>query len=266
MKKLFFKKRNAEYFRRKRINTELVKLKKQRRNNLVFKMVPLLILFFIILLGSLYFISPLSKVSEVNIINSKNQQKINNINGLDFNKNDSLLFVKKNYKFAKKTLLDKNQNVKNVKFRISNINKLQVNVTRENVNAYLLKNKKYFEIFANGKIADKSIPKDNLKNYCILKNFNDSKNIREVVKAYKDIPDKIKPTINYIKNKSNKSNPKRVLLSMKDGNYIIANYDTLSKKIEYYPKIAFSLKQKSIINIEIGGYSYPLKHKLNQDS
>lgn len=259
MKRIFFKKRNAEYFRRKRISTKLIKLKKQRRDNLIFKMIPLLILFSLILLISFYFISPLSKVSTINFVDSKSHNKITNINGFKFHKNDSLLFVKKNYKFAKKTLLKENQDVKNVKFSISNINKLQVSVIKEDVNAYLLKNNKYYKIFANGKISNKSIPKDKLKNYCILKNFNDSKEIKSVVNSYKNIPNKIKPTINYIKNKSNKSNPKRVLLSMKDGNFIIANYNTLSKRIEYYPEIASTLKQRSIINIEIGAYSYPLK-------
>lgn len=261
MKKIFFKKRNAEYYRRKRINTELIKLKKQRKNNLIFKMMPLLIFFSVIMLSSIYFISPFSKVGKINFVNSNKQKEIKQVDGLSFNKGDSLFFVKKNYKFAKKDLLDKNRDFKNVKFRISNINNLQIVITKEKVNAYLLKDKKYFEIFANGKISDKPILKDKVKDYCVLTNFNNSKKIREVVKVYKNIPDKIKPSINYIKNKANKSNPNRVLISMKDGNFIIANYDTLAKRIEYYPEISASLKQKSIVNIQIGAYSYPLKSR-----
>jgi cell division protein FtsQ len=71
---------------------------------------------------------------------------------------------------------------------------------------------------------------------------------------------KVKPVIrngiSAIAYRPNKVSPRRLVIYMRDGNTVYADYKTVGKKLAYYPGIAATMKDPGIIDLQVGAYSY----------
>ncbi|KAA9322887.1 cell division protein FtsQ/DivIB, partial [Lactobacillus jensenii] len=94
------------------------------------------------------------------------------------------------------------------------------------------------------------------KSITIFVSYSNKSSLFTDLKALKSIPTKLRNQISIINGRSIRKN--KIVLLMKDGNIIIGNTDTIAQKIKYYPKIKSTLNNKSVIDLEIGAFSYPL--------
>ena len=71
---------------------------------------------------------------------------------------------------------------------------------------------------------------------------------------------KLKPAIrngiSSVSYQPTKDYPDRVIIYMRDGNTVYGDLNTIGNKMEYYPAISASMKNKGIIDLQVGAYSY----------
>ncbi|MBA0948564.1 cell division protein FtsQ, partial [Enterococcus gallinarum] len=53
------------------------------------------------------------------------------------------------------------------------------------------------------------------------------------------------------------SNKNLIQLNMNDGNQVIVNIQNLASQMKYYPQVAKEMKEKGVIDMEVGIFSYP---------
>ncbi len=71
---------------------------------------------------------------------------------------------------------------------------------------------------------------------------------------------KLKPAIrngiSSVSYQPTKEYPDRVIIYMRDGNTVYGDLNTIGDKMGYYLAIAASMKNKGIIDLQVGAYSY----------
>ena len=119
-----------------------------------------------------------------------------------------------------------------------------------------MKQNRYSEVLENGIVSEQSVtqPKSGTPVYG---NFKNAKTLHRMILQYAKLDSEIKRSISEIHDAPNKDNPNRVHLFMNDGNEVYASIPTFAQKMAYYPGIAAKMKQKGVVNLEVGAYSYP---------
>lgn len=95
----------------------------------------------------------------------------------------------------------------------------------------------------------------------VLKKFKNPEKLRRTIKQYRRIDPPVRAVMSTISFSPTKSNPDRIFIQMSDGNKVYASISTFGDKMDYYPSINSKLKVKSVINLEVGAYSYPITKK-----
>mgnify|MGYP001068670882 FL=1 len=93
--------------------------------------------------------------------------------------------------------------------------------------------------------------------YPVFYNFKDKAKLKLAVTKIQELPTELKKSVSEIHYDPSKVNPDRIKLYMNDGNEVIADLSTLTKKMKYYPQIATKMEQKGIVDLEVGAFSYP---------
>ena len=110
-----------------------------------------------------------------------------------------------------------------------------------------------YNILANGQLQ----PATSSKNRISYQGF--SKNRPALKKTAIQIG-KVKPVvrngISTIAYRPTKVSPRRLIIYMRDGNTVYADYDTVGKKLPYYPAIAATMKKAGVVDLQVGAFSY----------
>lgn len=147
--------------------------------------------------------------------------------------------------------------IKSAKLKMAGLNQIKLDLQEYKTLAYVNQNGKYYKILNNKKIARQKLTKMQIdKSIPIFVSYSNKSSLFTDLKALKSIPTKLRNQISIINGRSIRKN--KIVLLMKDGNIIIGNTDTIAQKIKYYPKIKSTLNNKSVIDLEIGAFSYPL--------
>ncbi len=225
----------------------------QRRN--FRKMWPLLAGLVLVIGFMLFVISPVSHVHKVKITG-------NEIVSIDQIKHyspvrvgTSLFSVWGKTDRLAKNLKDRSQRMASVKIRLTSFNDIQIKVAEYPTIGYLNVDHGYQPILKSGVIVKNKIlnPRDG---FPILKKFSNSRILRRTIAQYRKISPPVRTAIDTISYSPSKTNPDRVFIQMNDGNRVYASISSFGDKMDYYPSINAKLKTKSVINLEIGAYSY----------
>ncbi|CAM2823785.1 cell division protein FtsQ/DivIB [Fructilactobacillus fructivorans] len=246
--------KNSRY----RVGHQIPGIRRQQRRQLIKGFLPILLAFSIIALISLYFVLPYSRISEIKVQTDRQLADANINKQIPFQAGDSLFMVKRNQSKAQQYVLNHNAEVKKIDFVFTHHNQLNVKVMGYSDPEYALRNGKYYPVYPSGNISNQAVKIKKLDDVCVLSGFNQKEEIKNVLKQYKNIKPPIRNQIKELQSATTKSNPERIKIVMKDGNEVYVKTSTMAEKMAYYPSIAKTLKQKSVINMEVGAYSYPL--------
>lgn len=234
-------------------------LKAYQRHNLK-KMSPLILLALLIIAVMGFFISPYSRVSSVRITGNEivSIKQIKHYSPIK--KGTPLISVWGKTEKMAAELKKRSQRMQSVEIKLLHFNQVTIKVAEYPTIGYLYGNGGYQPILKSGVII-----KDKVLNpragFPILKKFHNAKRLRRTVQQYRRIDPPVRASIGTISYSPTKSNPDRVFLHMHDGNRVYASIDSFGDKMDYYPSINSKLKVKSIINLEVGAYSYPITKK-----
>ena len=233
----------------------LPNFKAYRDKKLRKRLLILVVIFLVPLLGSLYYISPLSKVSAVVVAENPLTPKEALIESSQIVKNERLwpqFFARQRIA----TAIEKaNPRVKKATITLQQWNQLHLHVEEYSESAYLVKGNAYLPILENGTILQEP-QKEVTKGRVIVENFTDETLILETLKQYKELPEEIQDAISQITYAPSKKNEELLTIFMNDGNQVIVGISKLADHMKYYLQVAKEMSEKGVIDMEVGIYSY----------
>lgn len=234
----------------------LPKLKMQRDSLLYRRLTFLIILFSIPLLFTIYYVSPLSKLAKVTVTGNRKLTTEAVLQAADFKLQDNL-WSQFFHREKNQEKLEKAQpRIKRTRVAIENFNQFHLTVTEYREVAMLAKGNEYSPILENGQVMDETLKKDE-QNLPILEDFKSEKKILAVLQNYQKLTPKIRSGISQIKYTPTKSNDELLKLYMNDGNQVIVNISNLTQQMRYYPQVANDMKEKGVVDMEVGIFTYP---------
>lgn len=233
----------------------LPNFKAYRDKKLRKRLLILVVIYLVPLLGSLYYISPLSKVSAVVVAENPLTPKEALIESSQIVKNERLwpqFFARQRIA----TAIEKaNPRVKKATITLQQWNQLHLHVEEYSESAYLVKGNDYLPILENGTILQEP-QKEVTKGRVIVENFTDETLILETLKQYKELPEEIQDAISQITYAPSKNNEELLTIFMNDGNQVIVGISKLADHMKYYLQVAKEMSEKGVIDMEVGIYSY----------
>ncbi|WP_071130826.1 cell division protein FtsQ/DivIB [Enterococcus timonensis] len=244
---------------------QLPNMHKVRKNRLTGRLILLISTFLLVILLTLYFLSPLSKLEKITI--EGNQQVSNQeiLQQTNFALDKGLWGqVFSSDQQAEAILLNIPQ-VKEAKVTYQPLNSLEITVAEFATSGLLLKDQAYYPILENGVVlTEKAVPVQS--GLPILENFSQTDLILQTLNQYKELVDSVKVNISEIYYSGTSENVKQITLTMNDGHKVIAQISDLAQKMEKYPQIVGNLTEPSIIDLEAGIFSYPQSQEATENS
>ncbi|UQS85546.1 FtsQ-type POTRA domain-containing protein [Apilactobacillus apisilvae] len=235
--------------------------KKIKIGKIKFKLKKTLIIFIPLIFALIfltYLISPLSKFDSVQIDGNGYIPKNYVKKLLNVNTGDSIFKVVGHRKKIVNKLLDNDHRIKSVSIRILSFNKLIVQVRPYKEIGYETRGLAHYLILENGSVSNSPIDNPNDIKLPYIVNFKDRDNLKSIIDKYMSLPKDIRDNIRVISYAPTKVYPDELHIYMRDGNKVLVLLSNFSYKMQFYRSIATKLKYKSIINMEVGAYSYPI--------
>jgi cell division protein FtsQ len=210
--------------------------------------------FAVILIITLYIISPLSKIKTVTVVgnhdlSSAEVQRITNIKPGRYIYN-----VVKEPNAALRAGQKENPQLKSIKIKRTGMRSVKLTVSEYPVIGVINRQGKQQVLLSNGKYR---APNGSLTNFVTYSNFGDAPvHLKITAQEIGTLPVAIRHSISDASFAPTKLNPDRIRLLMNDGNTVYVTADQLGKKMKYYPQIVTKMQGNGVIDLQYGAYSY----------
>lgn len=213
---------------------------------------------FIVCAGwSIYFISPLSKVSEIEVV-GLSQVPVELVQENDgITKGQSIWTILANRYRTANLLKNASPKIKDASVQLVAWNKMRLNIEENPAVGYYQSDDKTFELLADGHIIE---VENNVatKDYPVLSMFTDDTQYKALAKQLEKVPASVIREIVDIQYSNDNKNHQKIYLKMKDGNRVIGNLKDIGDKLGYYPSISKQLNGKiGTVDMEVGIYFTP---------
>lgn len=241
---------------------KLKELQKKRANR---RFIFYIMSFFALIAAIIYFQSPLSKVSSVEVTGNRHisSEEIVKLSGIT---NDDNIWKVKEQKVSRK--IEKHAEIKNVNVNKSFFSTVELVIEENERTAYLLQGGKFHPILETGKILPALEADEVPVSAPVLMNWEPSDALQEMAAELRKVPASIMNNIAEVHYEPTKSDRFHITLFMNDGREVSATIRNFAEKITAYPAIASRLKpeQKGVIHLEVGAYfkAYDKKEKEKQ--
>ena len=204
----------------------LPNVKKTRNKRLYRRLAFILTCLGTAILVALYFVSPLSRLSEVTVSGNKSVESQAIIQQSKLETGSGLWEQYSNRNYFSANIQKKFPIIKKANIKLNGITLAETT-----------------------KAAESGKP--------IFENFKEDKLIPELMVSYNKLPQEIKQGISEIKYAPSKTNKDLINVYMNDGNRVIVNISDLSEKMAYYSQVAEQMDKPGIVDMEVGIFSYP---------
>lgn len=207
-----------------------------------------------------YLFSPLSRVQSIKVTGNKEFSKAQVMKAGNVHQNDWIFPYLLGQQDKSTEVYKKQAKLLSYKVDRQGLNRLKIIVKENPVAGLVLRNNYYYTILDNGKVIRKSKTQPS-SDYPVFKNFHSSSVLKTLLTQYKQLPAVVRTGISEIDYAPSKDNPNKLHLYMNDGNEVYAVLPSFAAKMKYYPQMAADMKQKGVIDLEVGAFSYPFKDK-----
>ena len=247
------KKKKAE---RKQAKREAKETREQIAPRHVYRALPVLILSSILLILAVYFISPYSKLKNIEVTGNKQLSKTEVLDASSIQKEDYTLT----------TYLSQKAHARNIKLSSLWVKKAEISyqfpitfkikITEYTVVAYDYSGEQYFPVLSSGEEIATPVKKSQLPKSYIMLDFSDKAMLKKFVQQLSSISDTIKSEIQTVQHTPSKATEDLLTITMTDGNKILVPLSEVAKKLPYYEKIKPQLTETSVVDMEAGIFSY----------
>ncbi|WP_088809575.1 MULTISPECIES: cell division protein FtsQ/DivIB [Listeria] len=235
------------------IENKIPELKRYRKKKLIRHLAILVGFFAVLILITLYFLSPFSKVDQIYVSGNRQltENEIRQASGVD---SSDFVIAVNNSKVEKQ--LEKQELIKKAVVEKDGLRNLKLKITEYKTVGYMEKDGMYYDILENGKILNDNAQKFPIGNRALYVGFKNGTVLKDMVEQMNQLPEEVIRAISEVHLDPKKSDAEHIVLYMNDGNQVSATIPTFAEKMSYYPSIVAQLQegQKGVINLEVGAY------------
>ena len=230
----------------------------------IWRAVTILVPSFIILLLSIYLLSPLATMKHIEVIGTvhTSAEQVKEASGIrDSDYTISLLLNKDKYA----EMVKSNHWIESAKITYQFPVHFTIEVKEFEIVAYSVSGDSYYPILSSGSVESTAVNADSLPEKYISVLFNDEEQIKSLISQLNEVSPEIKQEIEKIELAPSKVTSDLLKITMYDTDEILVPLSELGKKLPYYSKIKPQLTVPSGIDMEVGIYSYSLVDKALDD-
>lgn len=231
----------------------------------IWRAVSILVPSVLVLLLSVYLLTPLSTIKNIEVKGNSNTQAddIKQASGIqDSDYTLALLLDKETYAERIKS----NHWIESAKINYQFPANFTIEVKEFDIVGYYVSGEEYYPILSSGTVESTPIDRLNLPETYLTVTFNDEQQVKELIKGLSTISEDIKSQIQKIELAPSKATADLLKITMLDTDEILVPLSELSKKLPYYSKIKPQLSEPSVVDMEAGVYSYTIADKLIEEA
>ena len=231
----------------------------------IWRAVSILVPSVLVLLLSVYLLTPLSTIKNIEVKGNSNTQvdDIKQASGIqDSDYTLALLLDKETYAERIKS----NHWIESAKIDYQFPTNFTIEVKEFDIVGYYVSGEEHYPILSSGTVESTPIDRLNLPETYLTVTFNDEQQVKELIKGLSTISEDIKSQIQKIELAPSKATADLLKITMLDTDEILVPLSELSKKLPYYSKIKPQLTEPSVVDMEAGAYSYTIADKLIEEA
>lgn len=231
----------------------------------IWRAVSILVPSVLILLLSVYLLTPLSTIKNIEVKGNSNTQAddIKQASGIQDSDYTLALLLNKE-KHAEK--IKSNHWIESATIDYKFPTNFTIEVKEFDIVGYYVSGEEYYPILSSGTVESTPIDRLNLPETYLTVTFNDEQQVKELIKGLSTISEDIKSQIQKIELAPSKATADLLKITMLDTDEILVPLSELSKKLPYYSKIKPQLSEPSVVDMEAGVYSYTIADKLIEEA
>lgn len=231
----------------------------------IWRAVSILVPSVLVLLLSVYLLTPLSTIKNIEVKGNSNTQAddIKQASGIqDSDYTLALLLDKETYAERIKS----NHWIESAKIDYQFPTNFTIEVKEFDIVGYYVSGEEHYPILSSGTVESTPVERLNLPETYLTVTFNDEQQVKELITGLSTISEDIKSQIQKIELAPSKATADLLKITMLDTNEILVPLSELSKKLPYYSKIKPQLSEPSVVDMEAGVYSYTIADKLIEEA
>lgn len=231
----------------------------------IWRAVSILVPSVLVLLLSVYLLTPLSTIKNIEVKGNSNTQAddIKQASGIqDSDYTLALLLDKETYAERIKS----NHWIESAKIDYQFPTNFTIEVKEFDIVGYYVSGEEHYPILSSGTVESTPIDRLNLPETYLTVTFNDEQQVKDLITGLSSISEDIKSQIQKIELAPSKATADLLKITMLDTDEILVPLSELSKKLPYYSKIKPQLAEPSFIDMEAGIYSTSLADKLLEEA
>ena len=231
----------------------------------IWRAVSILVPSVLVLLLSIYLLTPLSTIKNIEVKGNSNTQAddIKQASGIqDSDYTLALLLDKETYAERIKS----NHWIESAKINYQFPTNFTIEVKEFDIVGYYVSGEEYYPILSSGTVESTPVDRLNLPETYLTVTFNDEQQVKELITGLSTISEDIKSQIQKIELAPSKATADLLKITMLDTDEILVPLSELSKKLPYYSKIKPQLSEPSVVDMEAGVYSYTIADKLIEEA
>lgn len=231
----------------------------------IWRAVSILVPGVLVLLFSVYLLTPLSTIKNIEVKGNSNTQPddIKQASGIqDSDYTLALLLDKETYAERIKS----NHWIESAKINYQFPTNFTIEVKEFDIVGYYVSGEEHYPILSSGTVESTPVDHLNLPETYLTVTFNDEQQVKELITGLSTISEDIKSKIQKIELAPSKATADLLKITMLDTDEILVPLSELSKKLPYYSKIKPQLSEPSVVDMEAGVYSYTIADKLIEEA
>ena len=231
----------------------------------IWRAVSILVPSVLVLLFSVYLLTPLSTIKNIEVKGNSNTQAddIKQASGIqDSDYTLALLLDKETYAERIKS----NHWIESAKINYQFPTNFTIEVKEFDIVGYYVSGEEYYPILSSGTVESTPVDRLNLPETYLTVTFNDEQQVKELITGLSTISEDIKSQIQKIELAPSKATADLLKITMLDTDEVLVPLSELSKKLPYYSKIKPQLTEPSVVDMEAGAYSYTIADKLIEEA
>lgn len=231
----------------------------------IWRAVSILVPSVLVLLLSVYLLTPLSTIKNIEVKGNSNTQAddIKQASGIqDSDYTLALLLDKETYAERIKS----NHWIESAKINYQFPTNFTIEVKEFDIVGYYVSGEEHYPILSSGTVESTPVDRLNLPETYLTVTFNDEQQVKKLITGLSTISEDIKSQIQKIELAPSKATADLLKITMLDTDEILVPLSELSKKLPYYSKIKSQLTEPSVVDMEAGVYSYTIADKLIEEA
>ena len=231
----------------------------------IWRAVSILVPSVLVLLLSVYLLTPLSTIKNIEVKGNSNTQAddIKQASGIqDSDYTLALLLDKETYAERIKS----NHWIESAKINYQFPTNFTIEVKEFDIVAYYVSGEEHYPILSSGTVESTPVDRLNLPETYLTVTFNDEQQVKKLITGLSTISEDIKSQIQKIELAPSKATADLLKITMLDTDEVLVPLSELSKKLPYYSKIKPQLSEPSVVDMEAGVYSYTIADKLIEEA